>query len=146
MIRDFRSEDQVAVRELVLDGLRERWGADFDESFNDDLNDIAATYLASGAEVVVAESSGRIVATGMLVFEEPRQARIVRMSVAADRRREGLARSVVDELVARARRRDVVELQVYTDTPWHSAIKLYTSCGFAEVGRDGTDTHFAMAL
>lgn len=146
VIRDFNLPDQPAVQDLVLNGLRERWGESFDESFNSDLDDIVETYINRGADVVVAERSGRIVATGMLIFERPRQARIVRMSVATQHRREGLARLVVAELVARARCRNVEELQVLTDTPWESAVALYRSCGFVEVGSDSADTHFAMDL
>jgi len=33
-----------------------------------------------------------------------------------------------------------------TDTPWTSAVELYRSCGFVEVGRDDTDTFFVMSL
>ncbi len=130
----------------MLDGLRERWGVAFDEAFNPDLDDIAESYLNRGADVVVAELSGQVVATGTLLFERPGQARIVRMSVAAHRRREGLGGLVVEELVARACRRNVQELQVLTDRPWESTVALYRSCGFVEVRRDSTDTHFAMSL
>ncbi len=146
MIRDFRVDDQAAVEGLVQDGLRERWGAAFDETFNSDLGDIDKNYLGQGAEVVVVERSGEIVATGMLLFERPGQARIVRMSVAAHLRRQGLGRLVVEELISRARQRNISELQVFTDTPWQSALALYRACGFVEVGRDSTDTHFAMNL
>lgn len=59
-------------------------------------------------------------------------------------RREGLVRLVVEELVARARQRGIGELKVLTDTPWDSAVALYRSCGFVEVGRNSTDTHFTM--
>jgi len=146
VIRDFRLGDQAEVRGLVLDGLRERWGPAFDDAFNADLDDISRSYLDRGADVVVAELGTRVVATGMLLFERPGQARVVRMSVAAQHRREGLGSLIVEELIARARRRNVRELQVLTDTPWESAIALYESCGFLEVGADGTDTHFSMAL
>ena len=38
------------------------------------------------------------------------------------------------------------EVRVLTDTPWTSAVALYRACGFTELGSDGTDTHFVMAL
>ena len=38
MLRDFDPDGQAAVRELVLDGLRERWGGAFDASVNPDLD------------------------------------------------------------------------------------------------------------
>ena len=99
-----------------------------------------------GAEIVVIESGGTLVATGTLVRQEDGSGRIVRMSVAADHRRCGLARRVVEELVERARAKRMTELRVLTDTPWISAVALYRACGFAEVGSDVTDAHFVMAL
>lgn len=33
-----------------------------------------------------------------------------------------------------------------TDTPWASALALYRSCGFEDVGQDDTDTHLALPL
>ena len=53
MLRDFARRDQRAVRDLILDGLRERWGDGFDPSYNADLEDITSSYVAKGAEVVV---------------------------------------------------------------------------------------------
>lgn len=44
----------------------DRWGDAFDASVNPDLDDIAATYVEAGAEVVVLEADGRIRATGTL--------------------------------------------------------------------------------
>lgn len=146
MLRNFSLRDQQAVQSLILDGLRERWGDRYDPTFNRDLDDVAGTYLEQGAEVVVIENGGQIVATGVLVPESHGRGRVVRMSVDARYRRQGLGRSVVEELVRRARHRGMRELLVLTDTPWASALALYRACGFVEVGRDETDTHFEMVL
>ena len=78
VIRDFELCDQKAFRALVLAGLEERWGDVFDPSFNHDLDDIAATYLAERAAVVVVEIDHRIVATGILRPEHRNRGRIVR--------------------------------------------------------------------
>lgn len=83
---------------------------------------------------------------GALIPGDDTVGRIVRMSVAAAHRRQGLARRTVEELLRRARRRGMSEVRVLTDTPWTSAVELYAACGFAEVRRDATDTHFAMSL
>ena len=145
-IRDFDPRDQDSVRRLVLEGLRERWGETFEDGRNPDLDDIADTYVHAGAEVVVAERGGQIVGTGTLLPVGEGCARIVRMSVDRRCRREGVARRVVMELVDRARARGMREVLVSTDTPWTSAVDLYRSCGFVEVGRDETDTHLRMQL
>lgn len=145
-IRSFSSGDGAAVRELVLAGLAERWGAAFDPAHNPDLDDLQASYLDRGGEIVVVDEEGRLVATGTLIPDGERRGRIVRMSVDRNRRRSGLGRQVVAELLRRARARGMHEVVVSTDTPWASALALYRSCGFVEAGRDGTDTHFVIAL
>ena len=146
MIRDFAAEDQAVVRDLVLAGLEDRWGDAYDASHNPDLDDLNANYVAHGAEVVVLEAGGEIVATGILLSDGRDRGRIVRMSVDRCHRRQGHGRRIVEELIRRARHRGMVEVIVLTDTPWTSAVALYRSCGFDEVGRDDTDTHFAMLL
>lgn len=146
MVRDFRTADQEALRRLILDGLRERWGDAFDSSFNPDLDDFVANYVDHGAEVIVVECDDKLLATGMLIPELSAAGRIVRMSVSATHRRQGLGRRVVNELVERARRRGMVELRVVTDTPWTCAVAFYRACGFTPLGDDGIDTHFAMSL
>ncbi len=146
MVRDFRSSDQQELRSLILDGLRERWGEAFDATHNADVDDFVTNYLDRGAEIVVVESDRSIVATGTLVPRRDRVGEIVRMSVAATHRRQGLARRVITELIERASRRNMAEITVLTDTPWTSAVSLYRACGFVEVGHDETDTHFVMRL
>ncbi len=146
MLRNFRPSDQRALRRLILEGLRDRWGEAFDASVNPDLSDFGASYLDRGAEIVVIESNGEIIATGTLITDDGTTGQIVRMSVSAAHRRQGLARRVGEELVRRARRRSMSEVRVLTDTPWTSAVELYRACGFTEVGSDGTDTHFVMPL
>ncbi|KAG0296630.1 hypothetical protein BGZ98_000874 [Dissophora globulifera] len=52
-IRPFKREDQEVVRELVLQGLAERWGQEFDPSYNQDLQDIHAYYVERHRATVV---------------------------------------------------------------------------------------------
>lgn len=145
-IRSFTPQDQDAVRILVLDGLRERWGAAYRNDVNPDLDDITANYVERGADVVVAEVVGEVVACGLVLPEAPDLGRILRVSIHRDHRRQGLGRSIVTELVARARRRELRTLVVRADTPWSSALALYRSVGFVQTGQDATDTHFEFPL
>jgi hypothetical protein len=66
VLRAFTPGDQPAVRQLVLDGMRERWGDAYDPAANPDLDDISASYVTRGAEVVVVDIGGKIVAAGVL--------------------------------------------------------------------------------
>ncbi len=146
MLRDFKPCDQEPVRELVVAGMRERWVDAYDPSANPDLDNISASYVDRGADVVVAEIGDEIVATGMLWPEGDGRGRIVRVSVDQAHRQRGVGRQVVEELVRRARRRGMLEVVVLTDTPWTSALALYRSCGFNDVGQDESDTHFVLPL
>lgn len=146
MLRDFQPSDQSGLRRLILAGLQDRWGERFDADVNPDLDDFVANYLDDGAEIVVVEADGTIVATGILVPDDAGTGRIMRMSVAGAHRRQGLARRIVEELIGRAHRSGMSEVRVLADTPWTSAVELYRACGFTEIGSDGKDTHFVMPL
>jgi GNAT superfamily N-acetyltransferase len=146
-IARFRAEDQDAVRALVLDGLRERWGA-LDPSLNADLDDIARTYAADHV-VLVAHVDGELVGTGTLLLRAG-AGEIVRMSVATPRRRTGIGRALVDALLAEARGRGLTRVVLETTAAWTDAVTFYERCGFTitheETGSFGRDVYLACDL
>jgi GNAT superfamily N-acetyltransferase len=142
VLRDFEPRDQDAVRDLILRGMAERWGDQFDPGANPDTDDLWSAYVARGAEIVVFEVDGAVVATGALVPEADGAGRIMRMSVDRRHRRNGFARAVLAELIERARRRGFESLLVTTDTPWTDAVALYQSCGFTLAMQNEIATHF----
>jgi ribosomal protein S18 acetylase RimI-like enzyme len=146
LIRDFRPADQHRVRELILAGMRERWREAYDPSANPDVEDMLASYVARGAEVIVAEIGSLMVGTGTLQAEGPASNRIIRMAVAASHRRLGVARTIVNELLNRAGLWSAAEVVVRTDTDWLDAVALYRACGFQVVAQDRRTTDFRMAL
>jgi GNAT superfamily N-acetyltransferase len=126
--------------------MRERWGAQFDASANPDTDDIWLSYVTRGAEIVVVEMGGNVIATGTLLPEIDGSGRILRMSVDRQHRRQGLARTIVAELVERSRRRGLDRVTVTTDTPWSEAVALYQSCGFDLVSQTDDASHFVLSL
>jgi putative acetyltransferase len=146
LVRDFVPEDQASMRALVLRGLKERWGAAFDERYNPDLDDIAAAYVSEGAHVVVVERDADLVGCGILTRGPDGFGRMVRISVAPTHRRQGLGRLVVRTLLERAVEDGLLGVKVLTDTPWTSATGLYRACGFSEVGHDDRDTFFEVVF
>lgn len=144
-IRPFRSEDQAAVRSLVLAGLGDHWGT-IDETMNPDLDDIARYYVAPGHVVVVAWLGDDIVGTGTLVNETDGAGRLVRMSVSRQHRGRGLGRRLVKHLLDEAAERGHRRVWIETTDTWKDAIALYRSCGFQVDGyRDG-DVHMYIDL
>ncbi len=98
----FRPENQAEVKHLILAGLTDHWGQ-LDPTKNSDLNDIGATY--AHATFLVAWLHGTIVGTGALMPRSAHSAEIVRMSVAAQMRRHGIGRRLLQHLVAHAKAR-----------------------------------------
>jgi putative acetyltransferase len=144
VIRPFTRADQAATRRLILGGLGEHFGR-LDETMNRDLDDIWASYVATGALFVVAEIDGVLVGTGALVAEGD-GGRLVRISVAPAQRRMGVGRALVDYLVRAARTRGWARVLVETNHDWHDAIALYQRYGFREYARDAEEVHMALNL
>lgn len=142
-IRPFARADQAAAQALILAGLAERWGQ-LDPTLNLDLRDIATSYAAGC--FLVAYWGDTLIATGALLPEGPGVGRIVRMSVRADLRGQGLGRRMLDALVDAARARGDLHLALETTSTWTDAIRFYTRSGFTVIGEHDGDTHFVLAL
>ena len=143
-IRRFEARDQAEARSVVLEGLREHFGF-LDPTLNHDLDDIANSFIAAGDDFYVAESDGRIVGTVGLLFEEKR-ARIVRMSVAKDRRKLGIATALLERSIESARSRGFSEIWAFTEPDWSDAVGFYLAAGFEQLGRDDVDIHLRLSL
>ncbi len=140
VIRDFVHSDQESSRAIIQAGLADRWGSDFDPDVNPDTDDLHASYVAMGGDVLVAVVDDEVVGIGALVAETDGLGRVLRLSVAAAHRRRGVARAIVAGLVDRARSRGYFAVVVSTDNPWTDAIALYEASGFHVIEVDETDT------
>ncbi len=143
IIRLFQPEDQTAVKTLILDGLRERWG-ELDPSKNPDLADIAASYAEGSSGW--RRSSGRIVGTGALVPRGEGVSEIRRMSVAHDLRRRGIGGAILRRLIEDARSAGCRTIILETTSTWRDAAGFYRKHGFRVTHRQGDDTYFLLEL
>ncbi|HEY7832688.1 MAG TPA: GNAT family N-acetyltransferase [Ktedonobacterales bacterium] len=137
-IRPCRPGDQDEAKRLINAGLGERFGV-VDESFNPDLDDIAAHYTAAGHVFVVAERAGTLAGTGCLMIEaNGASGQMVRVSVRRELRGQGIGRALVAHLLAEARGRGLRRVWMETNEDWTSAIRLYEACGFRQYAhKDG---------
>ena len=146
-LRLFAPNDQAEARALILEGLGEHWGH-IDPDLNPDLDDIATRY--AGATFLVARKKGRLVGTGACVPRSETDVEIVRMSVASDLRRQGIARRVLERLCATARAAGYRRVFLETTSTWRGVIKFYLDCGFRitheEEGAYGGETYFELFL
>lgn len=173
-VRKFERKDQQEVRDLVLEGLAERWGSVFDPSYNRDLDDISNYYVERHrATIAVLEDSdqpygGRsILGCGILlplpaedVYDtwcpEPesradvlsglRICRMMRLSVSKDCRGKGYAKRIIHHLVEVAREQGFDRILVETETLWTSAVQIYKSMGFEVVESGEENIHFEYVL
>lgn len=148
VLRDVRTEETATVRSLVLAGLVEHWGT-IDEALNRDLDDLVGAY-PGGRTVVAVDDDGTVVATGTVVPRGDGTVEVVRMSVDANRRGSGLGRSVLDELVATARRWGARRVVLETTAAWADVVAFYERCGFRvthhAAGEFGVDAWFEQVL
>jgi GNAT superfamily N-acetyltransferase len=139
----FQPADQAAVKDLVLAGLVEHWGT-LDPAKNPDLDDITASY--AGAIFLVARHAGQILSTGALVPRQDGNAEVVRMSVAAGWRRQGIGRLILQELVSRARQARFQRVILETTATWHEVIAFYQRFGFHITHYQAGDVYFSLEL
>ena len=143
VVRPFASADQAEAKELILSGLEEHWGQR-DRSKNLDLENIGRSYAA--AVFLVACDRERIVGTGALVPKSHGVAEIVRMSVVGDRRRQGLGRLILKNLMQYAQSRGIRTLVLETTETWHEVIQFYLAEGFRITHHAAGDVYFALDL
>jgi GNAT superfamily N-acetyltransferase len=139
----FQAENQVEVRNLILSGLAEHWGV-LDLSKNSDLNDISSTY--TNAVFLVAWYQKRIIGTGALIPRSNTTAEIVRMSVAADMRRKGIGRKILQQLCEYAKSSGYEHIILETTETWSEVIEFYRKFGFHITHHLNGDIHFALEL
>ena len=89
--------------------------------------------LTEDADGVCCEIDGRVVAYGGMIYS-PFDAQITNIAVLPQHRRCGCGRTVLTELIARARARGVEEISLEVRASNEAAIALYRAQGFSEAG------------
>ena len=146
-IKPFESEDQEAVRSLILAGLAEHW-EEIDPTLNPDLKDIRAYY--DDSTFLVAWFDGRIIGSGALIPKSGQIAEIVRLSVAPEFRRRGIGKQILERLCQEAKELGFQRIVLETTSTWSEAIEFYIRFGFRvtyhQDGHFGDEVHFALDL
>ena len=148
-IREARVEDIPAARALMIRIFEEDFGTGYVPAHHWDVDDIASTYIYPPHNVLfvaVDDDSGEIVGTGgvrdgalkpgvspsELVerYEVSPSAQLVRMYVAAEHRRRGIARALVNatlRFIASDGSRSVIALHAYRHSP--GAVEFWAAIG-----------------
>jgi putative acetyltransferase len=143
VIRKFKPEDQVQVKNLILNGLVEHWGF-LDSTKNSDLEDIVSSYQT--ATFLVAVLGEVIVGCGALVPVSETSGKIVRMSTDGSHRRQGIGTLVLNGLISAAKEQDFERIFLETTSTWEEVITFYLKNGFKITHIQGGDTYFTREL
>jgi len=143
-IRPFRSTDQASARALIEEALGDHFGH-IDRDANPDLVDIGASYTEGVGAFLVAERDGVIVGTTGLILESAR-CRVVRMAVAPQHRRSGIASALLERASELASKRGLLEIIAYTQPEWPDAVGFYRFHGFEPYGQDHVDVYLRRRL
>jgi len=143
IILPFQPENQAEVKNLVLTGLAEHWDT-LDPSKNPDLDNISLTY--ANAVFLVAWQNNKIIGTGALVPKSSDTAEIVRMSVAANMRRNGIGRKILQRLCEHAKSNRYKGLVLETTDTWLEAIEFYKTFGFRITHYLDGNVYFALDI
>jgi GNAT superfamily N-acetyltransferase len=143
VVQPLSPADVSGVRDLLIAGLTERWGV-YERSLDPDIERFPLG--CATCVVLVAKSAGTVVGTGTLRPLDPGCAELVRMSVADTRRRTGIGRLILNQLLLSARERSVATVRVETTAGWSSAVRFYLRHGFVKTHERGDDWYFAMRL
>ncbi|WP_164669840.1 GNAT family N-acetyltransferase [Virgibacillus doumboii] len=138
-------QQQNEAKDIILEGFRERFGF-IDYSLNPDLENIYANYTIDGNAFFVGLLHHQIICTGAITKENPTTARIERMSVKKEFRRQGIARKMLLHLENCAKDMGYSQAVMETNKKWTSAINLYKNNGYAEYKQDNQRIHMFKTL
>lgn len=127
-IRSYEPGDAAAIKRLHAESQVDV-EANVAEDFFDDLFSIEESF--AGGAFVVAHTGEILVGMGGLFAS----GEVVRMRVAAQHRRQGIARLILRELIESAERLGFQSIHLHTLQEQRAAQALYLSCGFVEVDR-----------
>jgi len=135
LVRHHAPGDEPAVRDLVVPIQREEFGIAITYAEQPDLADVDGFYRRGAGEFWVAETGGAIVGTIALVDIGAGRGALRKMFVARDCRGPGLgiARRLLDTLLAHARDHGLAEIWLGTTDRFLSAHRFYEKSGFERV-------------
>jgi putative acetyltransferase len=131
-VRDARDDDDWDLIGLVAACWAEYPGCVLDVHGEEPwLRAPATAYAAKGGRLWVAEDDGRVVGSaGIVPSSEPDAAALRSLYVARRARRQGLGARLVDLVEREARRRGASTLELWTDTRFTDAHRLYERLGY----------------
>jgi putative acetyltransferase len=147
VFRDARRGDELAVKAVVANVLREfGWEPDM-RGLDSDLDDLVANYIARGGVFrVLVGDDGAIVGCGGLYPLPNGEVELRKMHFYPIARGRGLGKQLVRDLIAFARKAGYRRIVLETSSKLTTAGRIYRSFGFVETTSDHLATRADQAL
>ncbi|MCF2140921.1 MAG: GNAT family N-acetyltransferase [Candidatus Lokiarchaeota archaeon] len=145
IIRQIQRNETKLAQNIIMKGLKERWGA-LDMSKNPDLNNIYVFYYTNRQIFVVAIYQSKMIGTGAIIKESVNTARIVRMYVMKEYRRQKIAHRILIFLENFAISEGYNQIVLETCHNWISAMNFYQKENYHIIFKDSENAHFMKEL
>ncbi|MEO1554225.1 MAG: GNAT family N-acetyltransferase [Pseudomonadota bacterium] len=134
-IRDYRSEDAIAFRDLNLAWVEKFFTVEAEDRAQ--LEDPKTHILDKGGAILMAELDGEPVGTvGLIPSHDAGVLELIKMSARSDIRGRGIGRALMDAAIVKARGLGASKIWLETNTVLDAALALYRNTGFRELSKD----------
>ena len=138
-------ENALSAAQLIEAGLKEYF-PNYQSKYNLDLLSLYDYYNAPQNIFLIALINDTVVATGGIVWEKDDIARIVRMSVKKEYRREGYASMILKALEKKAFDKGYKIIVLETTKTWQEAISFYKRNNYKVTHIDTNNIHFKKSI
>jgi GNAT superfamily N-acetyltransferase len=131
-VREYKGEDSVEARELILSILKKEYPFDRSAYRDTDINDISGAYSGKGNAFFVVEESGKIIGAIGVKKETGDVALIRRLSIDENHRKKGYGSALLKKAVDFCKSEKYKEIVFRTTDKMAAAMKLCQKNGFTE--------------
>ena len=130
--RDYKAEDSIGVKNLILSILEKEYPFDRSVYQDSDVNDISGTYSGKGNAFFVVEKDSKVVGTVGIKKDTDESALLRRLFVDENYRKQGLGRELLARAIDFCRTEHYKEIIFRATDRMQSAMNLMKNMGFAE--------------
>lgn len=144
-IKSLTKENALSATQLIEAGLKEYF-PNYEAKYNLDLLNLFDYYNEPQNIFLIGLINDTVVATGGIVWENDDTARIVRMSVKKEYRREGYASMILKALEKKAFDQGYKIIVLETTKTWQKAIAFYKKNNYKVTYIDTDNIHFEKSI
>ncbi len=130
--RQYKPEDSVGVKNLILSILEKEYPFDRSVYQDSDINDVSGTYCGKGNAFFVVEKDKKIVGTVGIKMETGKNALLRRLFVGENYRRRGFGTALLEKAIEFCKSKNYKEMVFRATDRMKQAMNLCKKMGFVE--------------